>query len=377
MMELIKNGLVYTKDFTFQNKDILIEDNVIKEIACVGKISVDKEKCNVIDAAGKKVIPGLVDIHFHGCMGYDFCDGTDEAIRKMAEYEKSIGVAAICPATMTLSEEQLKQICTNAGKYKAYDMEKEAELCGINLEGPFVSKDRLGAQNPRYVHKADSKFLQELINDSNGLTKLITIAPETEGAIECISEMKDKIRFSIGHTMSDYDTAVKAYKAGAKHATHLYNAMTGLSHREPGVVGAARDCSEVMVEMICDGIHIHPAVIRATFEMFGANRIILISDSMRACGMEDGDYELGGLPVIKKGREARLKTGELAGSVTNVYDCMVNVIRFGIPAEDAIKAATYNPAKAIGIDDKYGTIDIGKNAAMLIVDDEWKIEKVR
>lgn len=375
-MKIIKNGSVFTEKFIFENKDIAISDGKIIEIADWGCLNTDVSKAEVIDVAGMMIIPGLVDIHFHGCVGYDFCDGTEEAISNMAAYEKSKGIVAICPATMTLSRNQLIAICNNAGNYETKDSEKEAKLRGINLEGPFISKNRLGAQNPKYVHNADIKFLQELIKAAGGLPKLITVAPETEGAMDFIRQMKDEIRISIGHTMADYDVAVMAYKEGAKHATHLYNAMPGMTHREPGVVAAARDSRDVTVEIICDGIHIHPAVVRATFEMFGDNRVILISDSMRACGMPDGEYELGGLPVIKKGSEARLETGELAGSVTNLYDCMVNAIRFGVPKEKAIKAATYNPAKAIGIEKEYGTINKGNSADILLIDEKWNLIKV-
>lgn len=224
----------------------------------------------------------------------------------------------------------------------------------------------IGAQNPEYVQKPDAEMLQELIDESGNMVKLVTIAPEREGAIECISKLHDKVRFSVGHTMANYDEATLAYESGAKHATHLYNAMTGLNHRNPGVVGAARDAKNVTAELICDGVHIHPSVVRATFSMFGSDRVILISDSMRACGMPDGESELGGQVVIKKENEARLVTGELAGSVTNVYDCMVKAIEFGIPIADAIKAATYNPAKAIGVLDEFGTIEIGKKTGICI-----------
>ena len=415
-MEIIKNGKVFTKDFIFKKADIILEKGEIKDIIYYdnngdninnisdnnsniyenNKINDNKSDSNecikVIDATGLMVIPGLVDIHFHGCVGSDFCDATYEAIEKMAEYEKEHGIAAICPATMTLPKQRLLEICKNAKEYKNiqannehlkdvntqgnYTQKLKAKFVGINLEGPFISPDRVGAQNPEYVQKPDVEMLQELIEESDNMVKLVTIAPEREGAIECISKLHDKIRFSVGHTMASYDEASLAYKSGARHATHLYNAMTGLNHRSPGVVGAARDGENVTAELICDGIHVHPAVIRATFSMFGSDRVILISDSMRACGMPDGESELGGQVVIKKGSEARLVTGELAGSVTNVYDCMVKAIEFGIPVADAIKAATYNPAKAIEILDEFGTIEIGKKPGFVLVNEDFSINQV-
>lgn len=410
-MEIIKNGKVFTKNFTFEKADIILDKGEIKDIIYFGNngdstnntsdISgstdannnkSDNNYTRIIDANGLMVIPGLVDIHFHGCVGSDFCDATLEAVEKMAEYEKEHGIAAICPATMTLPKQRLMEICKNAKEYKDIQMNTKsleknneqvntseklkAKLAGINLEGPFISPDRVGAQNPEYVQKPDAEMLQELIDESGNMVKLVTIAPERGGAIECISKLYDKVRFSVGHTMANYDEATLAYESGAKHATHLYNAMTGLNHRNPGVVGAARDAKNVTAELICDGVHIHPSVVRATFSMFGSDRVILISDSMRACGMPDGESELGGQVVIKKENEARLVTGELAGSVTNVYDCMVKAIEFGIPIADAIKAATYNPAKAIGILDEFGTIEIGKKPGFVLVNEDFSINQV-
>ena len=416
-MEIIKNGKVFTKNFTFEKADIILDKGEIKDIIYFGNngdstnntsdISgstdannnkSDNNYTRIIDANGLMVIPGLVDIHFHGCVGSDFCDATLEAVEKMAEYEKEHGIAAICPATMTLPKQRLMEICKNAKAVAnwilsdisrilnekemeadqiPYTSEKlKAKLVGINLEGPFISPDRVGAQNPEYVQKPDAEMLQELIDESGNMVKLVTIAPEREGAIECISKLHDKVRFSVGHTMANYDEATLAYESGAKHATHLYNAMTGLNHRNPGVVGAARDAKNVTAELICDGVHIHPSVVRATFSMFGSDRVILISDSMRACGMPDGESELGGQVVIKKENEARLVTGELAGSVTNVYDCMVKAIEFGIPIADAIKAATYNPAKAIGVLDEFGTIEIGKKPGFVLVNEDFSINQV-
>ncbi len=366
---IIKNGRVFTAEFRFEKKDIRIKEGIITEIG-----EIKDEQDEILDAEGQMVIPGLTDIHFHGCVGYDFCDGTEESITEMAKFQLSKGVTGICPATMTLGKDRLITICKTAAEHR--DSAEQADLVGINLEGPFISPDRCGAQNPDFVHKPDADFLRELIAASKGLTKLVTIAPEVEGALSCIAELKDQIRFSIGHTMADYDETVKAFETGAKHVTHLFNAMSGLTHRAPGVVGAAADQPDIMAEMICDGIHIHPAVIRTAFKMFGDDRIVLISDSMRACGMEDGEYELGGLPVIKKGNTATLKDGTLAGSVTNLFDCMINVIKMGVPVESAVKAATYNPVKALGLLDQLGSIEVGKAGRLVILDRNYGIVRV-
>lgn len=369
---IIKNGNVYTENFIFEKKNIRISDGIITEVTCEDITDLESEE--IIDAESLMVIPGLTDIHFHGCVGYDFCDATDEAITKMAEFQFSQGVTSICPATMTLPKDRLKEICKVAAKHESG--ENEADLVGINLEGPFVSPYKCGAQNPQYVRKPDADFLLELIELSQGLTKLVTIAPEEEGAIECIKQLRDKITFSVGHTVADFDVAEKAFNAGARHITHLFNAMPAFMHRAPGVIGAAADNENVIAEIICDGIHVHPSAVRTAFKMFGEDRIVLVSDSTRACGMPQGKYELGGLPVFLKDGAVRLKDKNLAGSATSVLDCMIYAIKMGVPRETAIKAATYNPAKAIGILDRCGTIESAKEGKIVLLDKNFNIVKI-
>ena len=366
---IINNAEIYTKSFRFEKKSLRVENGVYTKVSDVPLLAAEGEQ--VVEAEGLRVIPGLTDIHFHGCMGSDLCDGTNEAVSAMAKYEKSIGVLNICPATMTLGIERLKTICQITANHQRGD--DEAKLIGINLEGPFISPQKVGAQNPDYVIKPDPSILEELLDESNGLIKLVTIAPEMEGAIGCIRRLKEKVHFSIGHTCADYEQASKAISEGADHITHLYNAMPPMLHRKPGVIGAASEASDVYAEIICDGVHVHPSSVRAAFKLFGADRIVLISDSMRACGMPDGDYELGGIPVIKKGREAKQQNGTLAGSVTNLYECMKEAIKIGICAEDAVRAAAYNPVASIGLDHIYGVIDEGRAAGALLVDRKWNL----
>lgn len=366
---LIKDGLVYTNKFIFEKKDIRIKDGWITDLQDEYDVSQLEMSELIYDASGTYIIPGLTDMHFHGCAGYDFCDGTKEAISNIAKFQLSKGVTNICPATMTLPKQRLLNICETASNYKSKP--DEADLVGIHLEGPFISPNQCGAQNPNFVQKVDADMIQELISASGGLTKIMTLAPEVEDALACIEKLKGKIQFSIGHTCAGYTKAKQAFDAGARHVTHLFNAMPPLTHREPGVIGAAAEAAEVMAEIICDGIHIHPSVIRTAFRMFGDDRIILISDSTRACGMPDGEYELGGLPVFLKEGAVRLEDGTLAGSGTNLFDCMVHAIRMGIPKESAIRAATYNPAKAIGILADYGTIEIGKKARLVVMNRDY------
>ena len=362
---IIKNGLVFTEDARFEEKNLFIEQDKITE----------KENGEVLDATGLYVIPGLTDIHFHGCVGYDFCDGTQEAIEKMAEYQMLNGITTICPASMTFSEEQLTEIFTNAANYSS---DKGATLVGINMEGPFISMEKKGAQNGEYIHKPDADMFYRLQKASNGLIKLCDIAPEVDGAMECIEKIAKDVRVSVAHTAADFDVAEEAFKKGAQHVTHLYNAMPPYSHRAPGVIGATCDNENVMVELICDGVHSHPSTVRTTFKMFGDDRVILISDSMMACGLEDGQYTLGGQDVTVKGNLATLtELGNIAGSVTNLMKCMKKAVKeMQIPLESAVKCATANPAKAIGIFDKYGSLTLGKQADVVLLDKDLEIKYI-
>lgn len=365
---VIREGMVFQPDGSFVKTDVYVTGERIADA---------KNDTNVIDAAGCYVIPGLIDVHFHGCVGYDFCDGTQEAILEMAKYELENGVTSINPATMTLGEDTLLKIAEAAAAYKKADHKEGAELVGINMEGPFISMEKKGAQNPKYIHKPDTEMFRRLQEASGGLFRLCAVAPEVDGAMEFIDACRDEVTVSIAHTTADYDTAKEAFDRGARQVTHLYNAMPPFSHRAPGVIGAACD-SDCRVELICDGIHVHPSVIRTTFKMFGDDRIVLISDSMMATGKPDGEYSLGGLAVKVRGNRATLVDGgAIAGSATNLMDCLRYAVKTaGIPLASAVKCATRNPAEAIGLSDAYGSIASGKYADLVILDQELNIKKV-
>lgn len=380
---IIKNVKVYTEDETFVDGEITIRDgSFVKQEEAREQLE-DEE---VIDGEGCYAIPGLIDLHFHGCKGYDFCDGTKEAIAEIAKYEASIGVTAISPATMTLPVEELERILSVAAEYKkdaaveeAAAAAKEADLIGVNMEGPFISEKKKGAQDERNIIACDASICQRFLDASEGLVKFVGVAPEcSENAVEFIRKMKDKVNISLAHTNSDYDTAMEAFAAGANHAVHLYNAMPAFTHREPGVVGAVSDNPHVDAELICDGVHIHPSVVRAAFKMLGADRMILISDSMRATGMPDGQYTLGGLDVNVVGNRATLvSNGALAGSATNLLDCMRTVVKkMGIPLETAVACATKHPAKSLGEYEKYGSITPGKKGNVVLLDGELNLKAV-
>ncbi|MDR1651761.1 MAG: N-acetylglucosamine-6-phosphate deacetylase [Synergistaceae bacterium] len=320
-------------------------------------------------------IPGLIDIHTHGCMGLDYTACSAEDMRAAAEYEASRGVTALCPATLTLPEETLGKAC---GEIARASSPRGAAIVGINMEGPFISPRRLGAQNPDYVRRPDISLFRALQRASGGMIKLLDIAPELEGAMEVIEEASREAVVSIAHTAAGYEIASEAFARGASHVTHLYNAMPPLHHREPGVVGAAFDAPGVRVELICDGVHVHPSVVRATFRMFGEDRVVMVSDSMMAAGLADGEYELGGMPVrVSDNRAVLVRDGAIAGSVTDLMGCMVTAVKdMGIPLHAAVKCASYNPAAALGISAERGSLEPGRTADIVILDEALNVTDV-
>ena len=364
---IIKGGKVFQEDGSFLEQAIYINDHRLVDKA---EYQDDGE---VIDAEGLLVLPGLVDIHSHGAAGEDFSDGNPEGLKKILQYEKRCGLTSYCPTSMTFPKERLRQIFASI---KGAQTEEGAKVVGINMEGPFLDPVKKGAHVEEWIAAPDAAFVRELDQDVDGLVRLVTLAPNMEGAEEFIKEMHEEVCISLGHTAADYDCASRAMKLGAHHVTHLYNAMQPFGHRAPGLIGAAMDDPECMVELICDGYHIHPSAIRAAFRLFGPERVILISDSMRATGMENGTYELGGQEVTVKDRKAVLKDGTLAGSATNLYGCMCKAVEFGIPLEQAIMAATANPARSIGIFDRVGSIRIGKQADLLLVSENLELKRV-
>lgn len=363
---LFKNGLVFTENCVFEKADILVKDGVF---AAVGQdLPAGGEE--VIDLQGKKVLPGLIDIHTHGCGMKDFCDGTPEAFQTMADTYIKAGVTTVCPASMTLPPDELSRI------YKAYAawMEKPhpgTRLIGINMEGPFISVPKKGAHVAGYVIPADLETFKKLNADSGNRIRLVDVAPEQFNNLAFIEQAKDICTVSIAHTDGTYDQVMAGYAAGATSTTHLFNAMTGLVHREPGTVGAAIDAG-AYTELICDGAHVHPAVIRATFKAVGDDKVVVISDSLMAAGMPDGTIcSLGGQEVVVKDGRAQLPNGTIAGSVVNILEEIRRLMSFGIPEETAIKCSTINPAKAARMDDVVGSISVGKYADLLVLNEDY------
>ncbi|MBQ6160689.1 MAG: N-acetylglucosamine-6-phosphate deacetylase [Oscillospiraceae bacterium] len=363
-----KNANIYTKDFRFVSGGFSVEDGKFCDVLL--------EKDDAVDLHGAYVIPGLIDVHNHGNSNADFSDGSYEGDVKMARYLASIGVTSFAPATMTLPYAVIAKALEAGLRLHKAPVEGCARLLGVQMEGPFFSEKKKGAQNAEYLRLPDFEAFRKLYADSEGLISIVDLAPELEGSVAFVEQAKALCTVSIAHTDSDYEHARAAIEAGVTHLTHLYNAMPPIHHRKPGVIGAASEVPAVSAEIICDGIHVHPASIRMAFKLFGADRMVLISDALRCCGMPDGEYELGGQQVFLAENVARLSDGTIAGSATNLYDCMRNTVAFGIPKEDAVRAATWNPARQIHALDRVGSIENGKLADFVVCDAELNRKEV-
>lgn len=367
---ILKNAEVFNGDFEKIRADVKIDGEKISKI---GNFSSE----DGLDLTGLVVMPGLIDMHIHGCGGADTGDATPEALETMSQTLVKNGVTSFCPASMTLSFEELTKIFANIDAMK--DKVGGAYIHGVNMEGPYIAMSKKGAQNPLYVRNPDKEEFKKLYEGCNGAIRVVDIAPECDGGDEFIKEIQPICPVSIAHTDAGYDEAVHAIELGVRHITHLFNAQSGLHHRKPGVVGAAFDVGRangVRAELICDGFHIHPATLRIAFREMGEDGTVIISDSMKAAGCPDGDYDLGGQPVYVRDGKALLADGTIAASTSNVYKELKNVISFGIPEKQAVKSATINPAKAIRVDDKTGSIEEGKLADILVVDKDYNIKLV-
>ena len=361
---IIKNGQVFNSNGRFIPADVELAGDRIVKVAPAGTLHGDEE----LDAAGKYVTPGFVDIHIHGAAGSDFCDGmdgSDKYVRAMQKYLGSQGVTSFLGTTMAFSEEILDRIFDTARPIFGQEG-YGAVLRGVNMEGPFFNKAKKGAQAEEYIIDPDWEMFQRLWERSGHNIRLVDVAPELPGALEFAQKASKLCTVSVAHTCATYEEATAAFANGFTHTTHLFNAMPAFTHRAPGVVGAASDFAE-HIEMICDGIHLNPAVVRAVFNMFGPDRVCIISDAMQACGMSNGEYSLGGQKVFMTDGLATLADGTIAGSATCQAEGFRRAVKFGVPLESALKAATINPARAAGLDDEVGSIAVGKRADVLVL----------
>lgn len=369
---ILKNGTVYNADFEPVRADVSIRGELIEGL---GEAGADAEE--IYDLTGLTVVPGFIDMHIHGCAGADTGDATPEALQTMSAHLVSKGVTSFCPTSMTLSFEELSRIFANAENMRG--KVTGAYIHGINMEGPYIAMSKKGAQNAAYVRNPDKEEFKKLYKASNGVVKIVDIAPECDGAEEFVKEIQPICPVSIAHTDAGYDEACAAMDWGVRHITHLYNAQSGLAHRKPGVVGAAFDKGPrvgLRAELICDGFHIHPAALRIAFRQLGEDGTVIISDSMRAAGHHDGEYDLGGQTVYVRDGKALLQDGTIAASTSNVYDEFKNVLSFGIPFRQALKSVTINPARAIRADSVTGSVEPGKRADLLVLDSQYNIKMV-
>ncbi len=363
---VFQNVTYFGSDFRFHQGDVAVGR---------GKI-LDVQKTAETGDFSRVLLPGLVDIHLHGCMGSDFSDGDYEGLKKIAVYEAQNGITSFSPASMALGEVELQKTFQTAARLKREAPEGLARIAGTTMEGPFFSAKRIGAQPKEHLKLPDMELFQRLNRAAEGLIKIVCVAPELEGALQFIQQAKAQAVVSIAHTDADYGAASAGFEAGASHVTHMFNAMPPLLHRAPGVIGAAMERENVAAEIICDGIHIHESAVRAAFRLLSPARICLISDSIRACGMPDGRYFLGGQEVWLNKEKVTLTDGTIAGSAVNLFQCMKKAMEFGIAPEAAVRAATYNPAKVLGMEDEIGSIAQGGRADLIECNGEFDLMKV-
>ena len=365
---LFTNGLIFLPDRGFVRGGFAVEGGRFTEVFT-------DERMGGRDLGGALVLPGLVDVHTPGAWGPHFSDGDADGLRRMAAYLAQNGITSFAPASMTLPYETLAAAFETAVELSENLPRGCARPMGIHMEGPFFSEKKKGAQNGAYLRLPDYEAFRVLYEKSRGLLRIVDVAPELEGAADFARRASELCTVSVAHTDADYEQTRAVYDAGAAHLTHLYNAMPPIHHRKPGVIGAASERENVIAELICDGLHVHPSSVRMAFKLF-PGRICLISDSLRCCGMPDGEYELGGQTVYLSGGVARLADGTIAGAASNLFRDLHNAVAFGIPAETAVLAATLTPAREIGRADEIGSLETGKLADFLVCDGELNLLEV-
>lgn len=367
-MKCIINGKVILKDKVAEGLAIVFDEK-IEKICDASEINLADYE--VIDAAGKFVAPGLVDMHIHGYLGEDVSDGKVEGVRVMAEGIIKNGVTAWCPTTMTVSKAEIEaafdavRTVKNSGEYYG------ARILGVNSEGPFINPSKKGAQAEEHILRPDGDFIKK----HSDIVKLFTVAPEVDGADECIEKVtkETKVLVSMGHTNATFEEANHGVEKGVRHATHLFNAMTPLTHRGPGVVGTALASDKVSVELIADTFHVNAGLFGLVYKIKG-DKLCLITDCIRAGGMEDGDYTLGGQPVHKEGIKCLMPDGTIAGSVLTLNKAVYNLwTNAGIELFEAVNCASLNPATALGEENEIGSLEVGKRADIIIADEKFDI----
>lgn len=368
-MKAIVNGKLILKDRIVEGKALLYTD-VIEGIVEADKVPADAE---IIDAAGKYVAPGLIDLHIHGYLGKDVCDGSVESMKTICEGIVKNGVTGFLPTTMTVSMDVIiKALETCRSLMEESKTWNGTTILGVHAEGPFINTKKKGAQNPEYILVPSAEFVKEYAD----VIRIISLAPEMDVDFKEITKMRKEtdVVVSMGHTDADYETAMASTNVGVRHATHLFNAMSPLAHRNPGVVGAALN-SDVTVELIVDTFHVNPALYNMVYKLKG-DKLCFITDCLPAGGLPEGEYTLGGQKFVSKGIECRLPDGTIAGSILALNKGVWNVYtNSDIPLYECVNCASLNPANAIGIGNKKGSLEVGKDADIIITDCEFNVEK--
>jgi N-acetylglucosamine-6-phosphate deacetylase len=369
------HGTIITPFQLLEDRIIIIEKGKIIAITDKKEDLALLKNVEIIEAQNKFIVPGYIDIHVHGGGGSDVMDGEYEAIKQVATTHSRFGTTAFLPTTMTMTKDKiiksLKSIHEASLKGTG-----TAEILGIHLEGPYINPEKKGAQKEEDIKKVSVEEFLEFNQASGNLIRLVTIAPEMPGAIDFIRWLHQQgIIVSVGHSNATYEQVQEGIQVGLSHVTHIFNAMRGLHHREPGVVGAALSSPKLIVEMIADGIHLHPMVLKMLTQIKESEKLVLITDAMRATGFKEGTYDLGGQEVIVTQGQAKLKNGTLAGSVLTMDKAVKNLVtKVGISLLNAVQMASYNPAKCLGIDDKKGSLELYKDADIVILNKNLETE---
>lgn len=368
---IIANGRVITPWQVLEKGVVVVEGGKIAEVG-EGFEPSGKSGATIIDATGRTVAPGYIDIHVHGGAGHDTMDATPQAIQGMAQFFSSHGVTSFLPTTVAASKEEILAAIENAALCQG-EQAGGAQVLGVHVEGPYISPSKPGAQPAQFIRPAEPDEYCEFFAWDN--IKVITLAPEIPENNELITyAVQQGATVAVGHSAASYDEVLAAVRLGLSHSTHTFNGMRGLHHREPGTVGAVLTCDEIMAEIIADNIHIHPIVIKLLVQAKSVERTVLITDAIRAAGMPDGIYGLGGQRVTVKEGVVRIATGSLAGSTLTMDRAVENAMAAAdLSLAEALRMASYNPARVIEMEKKKGSLEPGKDADIVLLDDELKV----